>query len=117
MTTMNQKLISMAYEAFNERNIDKILPLLHKDVHWPNGWEGGYVDGHDAVRAYWTRQWKEIDPKVIPVSFEEKETGQIAVSVRQNVKDLRGNLLLEGMIRHVYTIEDNLIKSMEIEKG
>jgi hypothetical protein len=34
------------------------------DIDWPNGWEGGRVSGKDAVRAYWTRQWAEIDPHI-----------------------------------------------------
>jgi hypothetical protein len=33
---------------------------MDADVHWPNGWEGGYVEGHDEVRDYLTRQWKEL---------------------------------------------------------
>ena len=38
-------LITRAYEAFNARDIDALLSLMHPDVHWPNGWEGGYVEG------------------------------------------------------------------------
>ena len=66
-------------------------------LHWPNGWEGGYVNGHDEVRNYWTRQWKELNPKVEPVKFSEKPGGQLEVEVHQLVKDLQGNILFDGM--------------------
>jgi len=40
--------------------------------------------------------------------------GRIAVHVHQVVRDLGGNVISEGMVEHVYLIEDGLIKSMEI---
>jgi hypothetical protein len=116
MKEQYKNMINHAYEAFNERDIDTVLSYMHQDVHWPNGWEGGYVEGHDEVRAYWTRQWKEIDPNVKPVSFKENESGQIEVEVRQMAKDMNGNILFDGVVKHVYTIDNGLIKSMEIEK-
>jgi len=116
MNSAHQNLITKAYSFFNSRNIDPILFLMSADVHWPNGWEGGFVEGHIAVKDYWTRQWKEIDPHVEPVSFTEREDGRIEVAVHQVVKDLTGNLLFDGMVKHIYTIEDRLIKTMEILK-
>jgi ketosteroid isomerase-like protein len=38
-----------AYEALNARDIDGALALMHPDVDWPNGWEGGRVHGHGLV--------------------------------------------------------------------
>ncbi len=116
MATQFTDTIEKAYQAFNERNIDAVLLQLHKDVHWPNGWEGGYVKGHDEVRAYWTRQWKELDPKVNPVSFKERENGKIEVDVAQIVKDINGAIVFNGLVKHIYTFEEEKIKSMEIEK-
>lgn len=109
-----QDLIKHAYDAFNARDIDKVLLLMHTDVYWPNGWEGGYVKGHDEVRDYWIRQWKEIDPEVKPVSFKEKNDGKIEVEVHQIAKDMQGNILFDGMVKHVYTLDKDKIKSMEI---
>ena len=110
-----ETLINDAYTAFNNRDIDAALTLMTPDVHWPNGWEGGYVEGHDGVRAYWTRQWKEIDPHVQPTTIDPVADGKILVNVQQQVKDLNGKSLFEGMVKHIYTIENGLIKSMEIE--
>ena len=57
------------YERFNARVIDGVLACLHADVQWANGQDGGYVQGHDGVRRYWTRQWTMIDPHVEPMDF------------------------------------------------
>jgi hypothetical protein len=38
-----------------------------------------------------TRQWKELNPKVEPVSFKERQDGEIEVQV-QTVKDMNGNI-------------------------
>ena len=108
--------IRYIYKRFNARDIDSIMVHLDKNVHWPNGWEGGYVHGHEEVRNYWTRQWKELDPSVEPVSFEERQDGRIEVEVHQIVKDLQGNVLFDGIVKHLYTIKDGLIRNMDIEK-
>jgi hypothetical protein len=117
MTQEDQTIITQAYAAFNSRNIDAVLQHMHSDVHWPNGWEGGYVSGHEAVRDYWTRQWKEINPTVKPLSFKEGSNGTIEVGVHQVVTNLEGQLLHDGLVKHIYTLEHGKIKSMEIEKA
>jgi len=107
-------LIHEAYAAFNARDVDKVLSAMQPDVRWSNGWEGGYVNGHAEVRNYWTRQWKELDPNVRPVGFREREDGSLEVEVHQIVKDLSGNTLFDGVVKHIYTFENGLIKSMEM---
>lgn len=109
-----EHLIRNAYAAFNNRDLNMISLYMHPDVHWPNGWEGGYVEGHDGVRDYWTRQWKEIDPEVLPLQINELNDGRIEVIVQQTVKDLQGKLLHEGQVKHIYTINNGLIRKMEI---
>jgi len=89
---------------------------MNPDVVWPNGMEGGTVHGHEGVRAYWTRQWGMIDPHVEPVGFRKDGDGRIAVSVHQVVRDLSGNVLLDRMVEHVYTLRDGLIRSMDIRE-
>lgn len=108
-------LIKKAYVAFNARDLDAVLVYMDADVHWPNGWEGGYVDGHNAVKDYWTRQWNELNPVVTPISFTEKPDGKLEVLVHQLVKDLTGTVLWDGTVNHVYTFEKGKIKSMEIQ--
>jgi ketosteroid isomerase-like protein len=111
----NQALIKNAYAAFNARDIDAILQVMHPEVKWPMAWGGGYANGHNEVRDYWERQWKEIDPNVTPVGFRERENGTLEVEVDQLVKDLEGNILFNGKVLHVYEIHDGLLQRMDIE--
>ncbi len=108
------ELLTKAYRNFNARNIDAVLELMHPDVDWPNGMEGGRVHGHNEVRDYWARQWSLIDPHVDPIGFETEEAGRTVVTVHQVVRDLDGKLLLDQMVKHVYLIEDGLIQRMDI---
>lgn len=111
----DEEVLRYAYAAFNARNVDAALATMHPDVDWPNGMEGGRVVGHKAVREYWTRQWTLIDPRVVPVSFTPLDDGRMAVDVRQVVHDSAGRLLLDQPVRHVYRIEDGLVREMEIQ--
>ena len=111
----NQALIKHAYAAFNARNIDTILQVMHPNVKWSKAWEGDYATGHDDVRAYWERQWKEINPTVTPVGFRARENGTLEVEVDQLVKDLEGAVLFDGKVKHIYVINDGLLQQMDIE--
>jgi hypothetical protein len=86
------------------------------DVDWPNGMEGGRVHGREAVRQYWLRQWRQINPLVEARSFHTDPTSAIVVEVHQVVRDLAGALLAERTLQHVYHVENGIIQSMEIRE-
>lgn len=108
------EMLKIAYQAFNARDIEAVLALMHPDVDWPNGMEGGRVMGQANVREYWRRQWKVVDPRVEPLRFEEDASGRIVVAVHQVARDLSGNVLLDHMVFHAYSIQDGLIQRMDI---
>jgi len=108
--------LTQMYEAFNARDVDRVLREMAPDVNWPNGWEGGRVVGHDAVREYWQRQWAAIDPKVTPVGFTELPDGRVRVQVHQVVHDHEGRLLADTRVVHTYSFAGGLIQSMQIEE-
>ena len=111
----DREILIAAYRDFNARRIDAVLAHMHPDVVWPNGMEGGYVHGHDGVRAYWTRQWGMIDPHVDPLKIERDSEGRLVVEVHQVVDDLEGKFLLDTIVYHAYTLRDGLIERMDIE--
>jgi hypothetical protein len=111
-----QDLLVKIYKAFNRRDVESILAVMHPDVEWPNGMEGGWVYGREGVRAYWTRQWGLVDPHVEPVAFKIDPGGKIVVDVHQVVRDLAGTVLLDRTVQHVYLFDDGLIRSMEIRE-
>ena len=104
------------YRAFNARDVETVLAAMTPDVDWPNGWEGGRVVGHDAVRRYWERQWAEIRTRVEPTGIRECPDGRVEVSVHQVVRDRGGALLAAGDVRHVYTFAGGLVQRMDVEQ-
>ena len=108
------QLLDHLYDRFNARDIDAVLATLHRDVMWANGMEGGHVHGHDGVRSYWTRQWAMIDPHVEPNGFSPAADGALHVRVQQTVRDLKGNLVSDKTVVHVFRIEDGLIRRFDI---
>ena len=110
----NQELLQNLYGAFNKREIETIIAKMHPNVKWANGLEGGFIHGRDAVREYWTNQFKYILPELEPLKFETDEQNRNVVTVHQIVKDLEGNLLADMQVRQIFTIEDGLIILYEI---
>lgn len=110
-----QEIIKKAYFAFNTRDISTALSTMHPDIQWPKAFEGGYVNGHIAIREYWTRQWTEINPIVEPLEINQREDESVEVIVHQVVKDLKGKVLFDGNVKHIYTLQNNLLQKMDIE--
>ena len=113
-TALEIQLLRETYAAFNARDIDAALALMTPDVAWPRAFKGGFVRGPEAVRAYWTEQWSEIDPNVQPVSFHPESADGILVEVHQVVRDLTGAVLADGMVGHRFTFADRLIDRMVV---
>jgi SnoaL-like domain len=102
------------YAAFNVRDLEGALALMHPHVTWANGWEGGWVTGRDGVRDYWQRQWAAIDSHVDPLAFTWGADGHVTITVQQIVRDLSGNVLSEQAVQRVYQMQDRLVRRMEI---
>ena len=108
------ELLKHVYERFNARDMETVLAVMHEDVVWANGMEGGHVHGRDGVRSYWTRQWAIVDPHVDPVGFSIGPKGEIIVEVHQVVHDLAGSLLVDQSVGHIFRVENGQIKRFDI---
>jgi ketosteroid isomerase-like protein len=110
-----EDVLRAAYTAFNARDVDAALELMHPEVDWPNAWEGGRVVGREAVAEYWTRQFKSISSKVEPEGFDNDLDGSVTVTVHQVVRDPRTNeLLSDAHVQHRYRLEDGMIARMDV---
>jgi ketosteroid isomerase-like protein len=109
----DRDLVDLLYARFNARDIDAVLELLAPDVVWANGMEGGHEHGHEAVRAYWSRQWQLIDPRVDPVSTVF-DGGTAHVEVHQVVRDLGGAVLADEMVGHIFTFAAGKVVRFDI---
>lgn len=110
----HEPLLRRAYAAFNARDIEAALALMHPDVDWPNAMEGRREHGHAAVRQYWTRQFGLISSHVEPTSFETDDDGHVVVEVHQVVHDLGGEVIADTHVQHVYVLRDALIERMDV---
>ena len=110
-----QTLFPEMYAAFNRRDISACLATMSDHIDWPKASEGGRVLGKDAIRDYWTRQWAEFNPTVTPTRITERPPGHIELEVHQIVRTLTGDLLFDGTVLHIYTLEDGLIQRMDLE--
>lgn len=111
----HEQLLRDLYAAFNRREIDVVLASLDQNVDWPNGMDGTRELGHEAVRAYWLRQWKVIDPSVEPGEIRERQDGATAVRVHQVVRSLKGEVQSDRILTHAYWFANGLVSRMEIE--
>jgi ketosteroid isomerase-like protein len=109
-----EEFLRRIYASFNARDIETVLAAMHEDVLWANGMEGGHVHGREGVRAYWTRQWAMIDPRVDPVAFSVGPEGEVVIEVHQVVHDLSGELLMDQMVGHIFRVENGLIRRFDI---
>jgi len=110
----NQQFLQNLYDAFNKREIEIIISRMRQVVKWANGLEGGFVYGRDAVREYWTNQFKMIQPELETLNFETDEKNRNIVTVHQIIRDLQGNLLADATVQQIFTIENGLISLYEI---
>ncbi len=110
-----EPLLRSAYRAFNARDVEAALELMHPEVDWPNAWEGGRVVGHAAVREYWRRQFAAISSIVEPLRFVEESDGSVTVDVHQVVHDAHtGELLSDTSVHHSYRLRDDMIIRMDL---
>ena len=114
-------VLKTMYERFNARDIDGVLASLTDDVAWANGMDGGYVQGREGVREYWTRQWAIVSPRVDPVRFAAAQDGSIVVEVHQSVRDLQGKPLhdqthglTDKTVGHVFHFQDGKVTRFDI---
>jgi hypothetical protein len=108
-------ILRRLYDAFNVRDVDAVLAQLTDDVVWPNVLDGTTLHGRDDVRAYWQRQFAEIDPRVEPVSFVRADDG-VAVEVHQIVRTLDGENRSDTHVAHIYRFRGDLVAEMHVSR-
>ena len=97
-----EALLRRTYAAFNARDVDAVIAVLHPDVDWPNAWEGGRVRGHAA--------------RVEPQGFALAPDGRVVTDMHQVVRDRTGAIIADSTVQHVYRLRDGLIDHMEVRE-
>jgi ketosteroid isomerase-like protein len=108
-------ILRAAYRAFNARDVEAAVELMHPEVDWPNAWEGGRVVGREAVSSYWIRQFDSISSTVEPERFDHEPDGSVTVTVHQVVRDAKTDeVQADSHVLHRYRLEDGLITRMDV---
>jgi hypothetical protein len=94
--------------------LEEVLAVMHENVLWANGMNGGHVYGRHGVRGYWSHQWAMIDPHVEPVSVAIAPDRQITVEVHQTLRDREGKLLSDRMVGLFSGLRDGLVRRLDI---
>ncbi|MGI3776475.1 MAG: nuclear transport factor 2 family protein [Janthinobacterium lividum] len=118
------EMLGRLYDRFNARDVDGVLAMLAEDVVWANGMDGGHLQGRDAVREYWARQWAVVDPRVEPAGFVRHADGSVVATVRQVVRDLEGRPLQgqahglsDRIVGHVFRFRDGKVARFDIREA
>jgi len=109
-----RKLVQHVYDSFNARNANAALEVIHPDAVWANAMEGGLLQGHREINAYWHRQWSYIDWNVKFVDQRTEDDGTVVVNTHQIIRDFLGNIISIRDVQHAFRIEDGLIREMRV---
>ncbi|MGC0338631.1 nuclear transport factor 2 family protein [Streptomyces sp. SLBN-8D4] len=121
-----EALLRRMYEVFATDERDAFVPhCLSPDVDWPNMLDGGRLHGHEAVRAYWARQFAVGHPLVRLEGLRPGgSAGTVVVTVRLGTRDASGaERWSDETVEHVYVYgfgagfgfgEDGLVTRMDV---
>ena len=103
--------VASAYEAFNAREAETGLSLLHPDVEWDDG-EGHMLQSLAAVRRHWQQQWAAADAKVELLALLDAPDDDVSAHVRLITRSEGGRVARE--LRNEFHFSDGLIRCMRI---
>jgi len=110
----HEDLLRNSYAAFNARDGAGALKALAPDVEWQDQLEGVTIHGPEAVAEYWARQWKTLDPSFELKHVELDPNGHVVITLLQTVRGKDGQPISQGLVRHVYEFEQDLVRRMRV---
>ena len=96
----------------NVAYIDALLELMCEDVNWANALTGDRIRGRAEMREVWLLQWTSLEVETEPIRIYE-EDGRTVVLVREIMREVGGQLLLDQEMEHVFTFRDGLVERMD----
>jgi hypothetical protein len=86
-----------------------------QDVVWPNGCGRWLCKRPPGSERILDQAMEGNRPTRRTNRIRRQGNRELEVHAHQVVKDLQGRMLLDGKVKHIYKMEQGLIKSMEIE--
>jgi ketosteroid isomerase-like protein len=113
-TQAPKDLLEALYEAYNRRDVPAMVASLSPDAEWLDMLKGEPIKGRDAVGAYWTQQFQQMDIEATPLTIDALPDGRMVVTAAQTMKRPDGTLWGNEKVTHVITFgPDGLILRMD----
>ena len=120
MTTEGEQVIRDAIDAWNARDVKRLIALHHEDavyVNPPNAVEPGTRRGHDELREVARKQWESLGDTSQRVERVHEVEGAI-ISENAARRQISGSgVPVENRILMKWAIRDGLIERIEILGG
>ncbi len=110
----NERALRDSYAAFNSGDLELAAGILANDVEWPDQLEGTMLVGRDATIAYWKRLLGLQRHEYEVVHCQPDQHGDLVISLLRKVYALNGQLISNGLIRHVYRFRCGKVVRMQV---
>lgn len=114
VTQAERDLLLRAFAAYNAQDVEGLLALVSDDVDWPDGLHR--LQGHGALRGYWTAQWLRTRTHDQPLQLSRRADGRVAVRLTRVVRSLDGRVLDHGTFDYVFRLDASHIVRLDIEE-
>lgn len=115
-----EQVIRDAVDAWNERDIDRLIALHHEDavyVNPPNAIEPGTRRGHDEIREVARKQWEFLGDARQRVEQVHNLDGAIISEHTASRRISGSGVPIENRLLVKWTIRDGLIERIEALGG
>jgi ketosteroid isomerase-like protein len=107
-------LIARLHDAFNRRDLEGVVAMLHPDVRFRDYIDDGEVRGLDEARAFYQRVFATIAPELAFLSSEELPDGRVVTRLQVGIHDRSGHLWSDSSATVTYVLADGLVLGLDI---
>ncbi|ALL13064.1 nuclear transport factor 2 family protein [Caulobacter henricii] len=105
-------VLSALHRAIEDHDIEAVVALFHPEARIPESLDQGLLVGHEQIRAYFLRQFVEIQVSTRLLWVHPLPDDRADAIVHVTVHDPRGDLQWEGQVSASYRLDQGLIAEM-----
>ena len=114
MSKENLEVVARWYEAYNDRDLEELLALMHPDVDATSagmsGVEGSSHVGHGGIRRYFTDLWETWEDPRVEVEHMLDRGDQVVMLGRTSGRGRLSGMDVVERVATVVTVEDGVIR-------
>jgi ketosteroid isomerase-like protein len=115
MSQENVELARAVFEAFNRRDFDAALALLHDSISWRTLFsvETDVLRGKQEIRVAWERQIEALDVHIDVVELTPLDGTRVLAVGRWRGRGSESGASVEQTAVQVFTVDDGRLRSVE----